>query len=191
MNRQAGPSIVLSVFIVCFFAVALFRHDPKRPSADDAGKHALRETPDSRPSSGPPQTGVRGRLTAAATAGPPRAAADPVSESALHDGQVPFRNSEPPSGTIRPASVRSVSEIARSLPVNDDAIEKPQERRVAHQPRSAFTVVERDETIGDVAVRIYGSIDARDVLWRANRDLLPSKDSPLSPGTFLRTPSVR
>ncbi len=32
MNRQAGPSIVLSVLIVCFFAVALFQRDPPRAS---------------------------------------------------------------------------------------------------------------------------------------------------------------
>jgi hypothetical protein len=80
--------------------------------------------------------------------------------------------------------------IGRPVPAKEDVIEKPHQRQMAHQPRAAFTVVERDETIGDVAVRIYGSIDALDVLWRANRDLLPQKDSPLSPGTFLRTPSV-
>ncbi len=33
MNRQAGPSIVLSFLIVCFFAVVLFPGDPKRSRA--------------------------------------------------------------------------------------------------------------------------------------------------------------
>ncbi len=33
MNRQAGPSIVISVLIVCFFAVALFPRDPKRSTS--------------------------------------------------------------------------------------------------------------------------------------------------------------
>jgi len=92
---------------------------------------------------------------------------------------------------IRPASVRSSNASERALPPKSDLDEKPRRGRTGHQPRSAFTVVERDETIGDVAVRIYGSIDAVDVLWRANRDFLPNKDSPLSPGTFLRTPTVR
>ena len=32
MNRQAVPSILLSVAIVCFFAVALYQRDPKPPS---------------------------------------------------------------------------------------------------------------------------------------------------------------
>jgi len=92
---------------------------------------------------------------------------------------------------IRPASARAENAIGRPVPAKDDLIEKPHQGRIAHQPRSAFTVVERDETIGDVALRIYGSIDAVDVLWRANRDLMPNRDSALSPGTFLRTPTVR
>jgi hypothetical protein len=56
------------------------------------------------------------------------------------------------------------------------------------RPRAPFTVVERDETISDVAVRVYGTTDAADRLWRANRDLLSRRDSALTPGTFLRTP---
>ncbi len=92
---------------------------------------------------------------------------------------------------IRPASVRSESAIGRPSPARDGVIEEPHQGRMVQQPRSAFTVVERGESIGDVAVRIYGSIDALDVLWRANRDLLPTKDAPLSPGTFLRTPTMR
>jgi hypothetical protein len=69
--------------------------------------------------------------------------------------------------------------------------ESLQGRQRAHRPDSAFTVVEPNERIGDVAVRVYGSIDATDALWRANRDLLPKRDSALLPGTFLRTPLVR
>ena len=61
----------------------------------------------------------------------------------------------------------------------------------ARQPRSAFTVVEANETITDVALRVYGTADEVDALWRANRDALPRQDSRLSPGTLLRTPTVR
>ena len=43
----------------------------------------------------------------------------------------------------------------------------------------------------DVALRVYGTADDVDALWRANRDALPRPDSPLSPGTLLRTPTVR
>ncbi len=56
------------------------------------------------------------------------------------------------------------------------------------EPRSAFTVVRKDETLRDVAVRVYGSADQLDSLWRANRDLLPRADSPLPAGSVLRTP---
>jgi len=61
----------------------------------------------------------------------------------------------------------------------------------AREPRSAFTVAKAGETIEDVARRIYGTIDESVALWRANRDTLPSRDSPLSPGMLLRTPRVR
>src|SRR5271156_5318652 len=33
MNRQAGPSIIVSVLIVCFFAVVLFPGDSRRSTA--------------------------------------------------------------------------------------------------------------------------------------------------------------
>jgi hypothetical protein len=56
---------------------------------------------------------------------------------------------------------------------------------------SAFTVVEANETITDVAVRVYGTAQETDLLWRANRDTMPRQDSALSPGTLLRTPMVR
>jgi hypothetical protein len=52
-------------------------------------------------------------------------------------------------------------------------------------------VVEPNETIADVALRVYGTSEDADALWRANRDTLPRLDSPLSAGTLLRTPSLR
>ena len=54
--------------------------------------------------------------------------------------------------------------------------------------RSAFTVVGSNETIADVARRVYGNADAVDALWRANRDVVPQPGAPLSPGMMLRTP---
>jgi hypothetical protein len=92
---------------------------------------------------------------------------------------------------IRSASVRSEQASERPAQAKADIAEVPPQSRKALQPASAFTVVERDESIADVAIRIYGSIDAVDALWRANHDLLPEKDSALSPGTLLRTPAVR
>ncbi len=56
-------------------------------------------------------------------------------------------------------------------------------------PQQAFTAVRQGETLRDVAIRVYGSVDELDSLWRANRDVLPHKDSPLTAGAVLRTPT--
>ena len=55
-------------------------------------------------------------------------------------------------------------------------------------PRRAFASVEPGEGLADVARRVYGSADAADRLWQANRDTLPRPETPLAPGTLLRTP---
>jgi nucleoid-associated protein YgaU len=59
---------------------------------------------------------------------------------------------------------------------------------ISPAPRSSFTTVQKGETLQDVAVRVYGSSDQLELLWSSNRDLLPRKDSPLRPGSVLRTP---
>ena len=61
----------------------------------------------------------------------------------------------------------------------------------ARSPRSAFTIVLSKETIEDVSSRVYGTSDLADSLWRANRDALPKRDSPVSMGMLLRTPDIR
>ena len=79
-----------------------------------------------------------------------------------------------------------------------DPVSSPQEKPASHAAgpspastghRSAFTTVKDGETLEDVTLRIYGSSDQLDLLWRANRDLLPRKNSPLSAGAVLRTPA--
>ncbi len=191
MNRQVGPSIVLSVFIVCFFAVALFRHEPKRLAADRAGKQALRDDSGPRPSTGPPRIDFRRRLTAKSTGAPPPGGPVAVSETARPREAIIVTTSELGPPTIRTAASRYETAGGQPVPVGADVDPRPHPVRAVNQPLSAFTVVERDETIADVAVRIYGSTGAADALWRSNRDLLPDKDSPLTAGTLLRTPSVR
>jgi hypothetical protein len=54
--------------------------------------------------------------------------------------------------------------------------------------RSAFTQANEGESLADVAERVYGSSDAIERLWKANRDLLDSRDERLAAGTVLRTP---
>jgi hypothetical protein len=98
----------------------------------------------------------------------------------------------------------SASSLARAKPEVDRSIRAPAESSTdpdgpkpadrigaARAPRAAFTVVSSAETIHDVALRVYGSTDGADSLWRANRDALPRRDSPLSTGMVLRTPNLR
>lgn len=190
MNRQVGPSIVLSVFIVCFFAVALFRHDPRRLTRDGTQKQASRRDVRPRPPSGAPQRDSPNGLAASSTgrATKPRRDIDP--ESTRRDGQLPVTSSEPLPSLIRAASVRSQG-ASKQPGTKANRDDQPPKNPIEREPRSAFTVVERDESIEDVALRIYGSTVAVETLWRANRDLLPNKDSALSQGTILRTPTMR
>jgi hypothetical protein len=55
-------------------------------------------------------------------------------------------------------------------------------------PKAPFTIVKAGEKLADVATRVYGTSDAAEPLWRANRDQVALIDSPLASGTILRTP---
>jgi hypothetical protein len=55
-------------------------------------------------------------------------------------------------------------------------------------PRSAFTTVGEGERLGDVALRVYGSLEAKSLLWAANRDQVADPDETLRTGLALRTP---
>ncbi len=91
-----------------------------------------------------------------------------------------------PGSAPSPVATRSADPVSRPK-------EKPASHAVGSAPastghRSAFTTVQDGETLEDVTIRIYGSSDQLDLLWRANRDLLPRRNSPLSAGAVLRTP---
>lgn len=64
----------------------------------------------------------------------------------------------------------------------------PAAQRDSRLARKTFTAVTPGERLQDVARRVYGTADATERLWRANRDTLPGPDSPLQPGMLLRTP---
>ena len=72
--------------------------------------------------------------------------------------------------------------------VEFDGSRKKERIEVARQPGSPFTIALANETLQDVALRVYGSGTVADSLWRANRDALARRDSPLSAGMVLRTP---
>ncbi len=214
MNRQAVPSIVLSVSIVCFFAVALYRRDPgtgrsartgvTRPSVKhrEATTSAWAGTAAANRAAGPvgartgaiPELGAAasGRPSAATASIPPnervravRAEAIPLTGGArIGDGAARPTDLEPPPA-IRVASSRE-GPAGRSPSPSPPAVARAPGVRLAH---ARFTIVGSGETITDVARRVYGSADGADMLWRANRDVVGAPGEPLSPGTVLRTPA--
>jgi hypothetical protein len=66
-------------------------------------------------------------------------------------------------------------------------------RRAIVPPRHplAFTTVGAGESLADVAIRVYGSPESAEMLWRANRDFIEQRDSSLRAGMLLRTPTDR
>lgn len=192
MNRQVGPSIALSVFIVCFFAVALFRHDPTRLSAGRTPKPSVSAADDSLRSARADHTSRPANLATSSIidrATQTNGHIDLAPE--LRSGQLAAATSDAPPSFVRTASAPLSHASKQPLTANLDSRAGRSQSRTTRRPNSAFTVVERNEHIDDVAVRIYGSIDAVETLWRANRDVLPNKDFPLAEGTILRTPVLR
>jgi hypothetical protein len=203
MNRHVIPSMFLSVLIVCSFAVLLFERDPdaagRKPDRNPVAKNAEERAPTStnptkdaasrpanstipgkqatrqaaEPSTGPTREGSVSKETKPVA--PPAIA--PAASAAVRDKPRSPDPDEP--GTVRPSTDPSADPAA--LPEDSPA-------PVSTGPRSAFTVVQGGESLKDVAVRVYGSVDRLDLLWRANRDVLPRSDSPLAPGAVLRTP---
>jgi hypothetical protein len=199
MDRQLGPSIVLSVLIVCFFAVALFQHDAPRSSADH--KPALAGgVPDvvgpvpiaRRDTSAPSSSGSV--LRSSASAGPVVSSVNRSIDRDVSDRKAEHQTDRAivASGSLnlRPASGRSPSSAVASYS-STARVRGAVEHGVTRRPRSAFTVVEADETIADVAVRVYGTADQVELIREANRDSLPRADMPISAGMLLRTPRIR
>jgi hypothetical protein len=179
MNRQVGPSIVFSVLIVCFFAVALFQRDPPRSARARSGQ---RETDKSPRTASVIEDIKRKGSTATAEPRQPRQSAD-VRRLNAGPGDAPIARVVPVS-----ARTQGANEAAPIVTAGLKAAAPVEPRR---EPASAFIVVQANETIRDVALRVYGSSERAAALWRANRDALPVLDSPLSSGMVLRTPIFR
>jgi nucleoid-associated protein YgaU len=194
--------MLLSVLIVCAFAILLFERDPvaavrkpdRNPVAkkdsearvpapaspkDEASRLANSAVPGEQatgqaaePSTEPTRQGPVSKEPK-----PIAAPATPAASAAVRDKPRSPDSDEP--STVRPSAESSGSPAAP--PANSPA-------PVSTGPRSAFTVVQGGETLKDVAVRVYGSANHLVLLWRANRDVLPRSDSPLAAGAVLRTP---
>jgi len=219
MNRQIIPSMILSVLIVCFFAIVLYQRDKPaavaRPSAGEpppAAKAVSTSQGVDKPaatsaaaSNGPHSSQVVDEGPARATQGRSQTEAPPAStgdqsapSSPVPDPQQaePVHVAEAPVVPTVPAAVSHGSAPGQVAIGPADPVSRPEAKPASQAAgsapstghRSAFTTVRDGETLGDVTMRVYGSSDQLDVLWRANRDLLPHRNSPLSAGAVLRTP---
>jgi hypothetical protein len=180
MNRQVGPSIVCSVLIVFFFAVAFFPRGSPHSNTDRT--HTV--GPADRAVSGSARSAVESGRSAGRIEQPNLVASNagsgadsaPAVAQAGHS-RATIRRAARSSGTA-PAAERDEHAIKGTAPS-------------ARQSLSAMTVVEENETMADVSLRVYGRTDQAEALWRANRDALPRVDTPLSTGMVLRTPRTR
>ena len=214
--------MVLSVLIVCFFAVALFQRgicivfrvaeggDRRRaripvartsPACPACRRHAIcpgqrRDAPSRAAWSGRQRDVcqvLRTNPTYNGVDRTPSAVSAPVGFRRIDLGQ-PANAHAPPSahGSDRPGEqIRQTSARATGRAPQAIAAGPPQKTAPARSGRSAFTTAREFETIEDVSSRVYGSREHGDLLWRANRDTLPQRNSPLSTGMLLRTPSIR
>ncbi len=206
MNRQIIPSMFLSVLIVCFFSIVLYERDKPGALARPAGGDPAPAAASTAASKGPDSSQVgdegapRETKGLAKTETPPASTADQRAQSSPAAGQEqaePVRVAEAPAvpamtATNGPGSTPSQVATRPAEPVSPPK-EQPASHAAGSAPastahRSAFTTVQDGETLEDVTIRIYGSSDQLDQLWRANRDLLPRRNSPLSAGAVLRTP---
>jgi hypothetical protein len=196
MNRQIIPSMILSALIVAFFAILLYERDPtttrKKPEKGESEKEAAASqsrlsSPGSDGSSSASQSPASLPAVNAETPSQPTASASVGRGEPAAGTSAPVGFSKSSSST--PNQDRAGAPVARdSKPTGRNEKSPPAGAGPSFGPGSPFTHVQNGETLRDVAVRIYGSPDMLDSLWRANRDVLPRKDSPLTEGTVLRTP---
>lgn len=207
MDRQALPSIILSVAIVGFFAVMLYPHDGEpRPRAKGRGPRASSAArSESAGAKAAPTRAVAVRGEMISAPGPPAASnpedrtgpepARPVVGPQVGPAARAARVDRPAEAPLSAVRVASRSSAARTAPGwaavapsrSATTSSRAPEERLARAP---FTVVGSGETIADVARRVYGAGGDAGALWRANRDVLKGPDSPVAPGTVLRTPAA-
>lgn len=217
MNRQVIPSMLLSVFIVCFFSVLLYDQDKPSAAADSpraeakaepvpAASESLAASEPASPALPAPEV-ADAKASASKPAEPAetRAQADPTPPSPAESTAAAESKAAEPAAATSPVdpATRSPGEPATPVsapapaPVPLESVPRreppkttiPAASEAPHEPRSAFTTSRDGESLADVAVRVYGTADKTETLWKANRDLLPHRNSPLSGGALLRTPA--
>jgi|GEM_PF-1921570 len=84
------------------------------------------------------------------------------------------------------SSANRVASVASALPPTPPETIEP--APVPRTPQSAFTRVEKNESLSDIALRVYGTPEAAAELWLVNRDILNNRENPLRAGLYIRTP---
>jgi hypothetical protein len=169
MNEHAGPACALSGLIVGVFAILLHDRNPPPP------------VPKSLSRSVSPAPRVEGsKPESPASIGPPR----PIATTAPPPSEGFARA---PGPVLGPRKVEDPGPEPGRSPDLPTRVDPPATPSVPPS-RPPFAVVEPGESLADVAARVYGSKDASEALWKANRDQVARVDSPLTGGTLLRTP---
>jgi hypothetical protein len=184
MNEHAGPACALSFLIVGVFAVLLHDNRPPTGPSYPTGRIVQDVAPEGTPSLAnrdgpePGEADDQARPIENSSAESPRPVPKDVVPSQLDQESVEATG--PTSETqTQPASRSADQASAQPGPLKKPALSPS---------RTSFAVVQAGEKLRDVATRVYGSADATEELWRANRDRVSMVDSPLPPGTLLRTP---
>jgi hypothetical protein len=160
MNRHPGVSVALSFALVAFFAVILYQpeHIPLPHAGEEFAARESTPLPVLPPAPAPPLTPAEPLTVAPA----PRPAIVPVA-----------------------ATTWPVPSADRGVEHADPERPRP---AVGLPAQPGFTLAGEGETLRDVALRVYGSADHADALWRLNRDLVGQPDAILEAGALLRTP---
>jgi hypothetical protein len=166
--------MILSVFFVCFFSVLLYDREKPRSAVESVKGERKREAP-SKPE--PPVAPVQ----PASSEKPSTIPAAPAPEGSSPKAPEPAS----PANSATPETAKVASELAAE---RQKAAPSPLPS-TPPEPRGAFTTAKDGESLDDIAVRVYGSADQADSLWRANRDQLPHRNSPIKAGAVLRTPA--
>jgi hypothetical protein len=168
MDEHLGASIPLSFGLVIVFAIVLYQPDeiplPRGgPDVSASKPQRARTAPSSPLPELTPEEPLVRRSAAAAT---------DAEASAMRP--IPAADARGDRIASVPLPSASKTPVRRSIPVLP--------------PCEGFAQALDGETLRDVAIRLYGSADETEAIWRLNRDLIRRREGILPAGTLLRTP---
>jgi hypothetical protein len=183
MDKNVSASFTLSLLVVTFFAVALYQPDSRLQSPTARTKRSPNAKPveDQVPTGPLRQPDLSAPLAPQPTKPDTNVALARSRSAGISQVQVTRHVDPPPAPAVE----------ARKVIASRDEPTRPSQGPPTPsitEPRGAFTSVRPGETLPDVARRVYGPGGDAERLWKANRDLIEKQDSPLPPGTMLRTP---